>query len=208
MKNNTELMAHQFSERLTAKLTDLPSQFYSSFLYTTTGRNLTHPLTLGAICHVVEMLPDVMHVGVDVRFNEGTNLKFQPDIVGFDDQFNPVLALDYESPNSSDARIPVKDWAPYEKWAASSIRSVPYFVITTLPDIESPDWELRWTATKQYNQNFKGQKEKVRENPFRFWYQHYRTVQSEYDLGRIFMLNIDRGIVRVDREFCIPGTPY
>lgn len=93
----------QFVKDLATEIAALPEDFFSTFRYTTTGNNLTHPVTLGAIVHVARRLPGVVHLGIDVRFNLGDGTKFQPDVVGFDEELGPCLIVDYESPNSSDA---------------------------------------------------------------------------------------------------------
>jgi len=93
-------------------LKSLPAEFCGTFQYTTTGKNLTHPVILGALTHHLRRLPGVRHVGVDVRFNRlSERVKFQPDLVAFSDDAleQPVLIVDYESPNSSDLRLIEKD---------------------------------------------------------------------------------------------------
>lgn len=195
-------MNQQFVNAINLEIASLPESFFGTFQYTRTGNNLCHPLTLGVIARVVADLPAVSHVGIDIRLNQGSGIKFQPDVVGFDKDIHPVLAVDYESPNSSDARIPVKDWLSFANWRKVSGQVIPYFVITTLPDFSSPEWQLRWTASDQYNHAFRGQRTEIQSNPFKFWYKHYRLVAPKYDLKGIYMVNISAGIasiVEIDR---------
>src|SRR5262249_38710257 len=147
------LLADQLAVRLEEEIRDLPDGFLDSFTFTTTGKNLTHPVLLGILVRVVGELPGVRFVGIDVRLNEGRGVKFQPDVVGFDGGLRPVIFLDYESPNSSDARIPTKDVDAYAAWRRVSGSSAPYLIVTTLPEQASPSWELRYTSRGYYNQD-------------------------------------------------------
>ena len=194
-------MKNQFIQALNKEISTLPVGFFSTFRYTTTGNNLCHPLTLGALARVCSGIPTVVHIGIDVRLNERDGVRFQPDVVGYCKKLSPVVAVDYESPNSSDARVPVKDWLPFANWRASSGLDIPYFVVTTLPRCTSLEWELRWTTKGRYNQGFRGQREEIRKSPFEFWYGYYRTVRPQYDLSGICMVNINDGEaswVRID----------
>lgn len=192
------MIQKQFVDGLSKEINTLPEEFYSTFLYTTTGNNLSHPITLGAISRVVQKLPEVVYVGIDLRLNNGKGVKFQPDVVGFSADFRPILIVDYESPNSSDARSPTKDWKPYTEWRGEYVNApVPYFVITTLPKGNCQSWELRHTSKGKYNEKFRGQRENIRSNPFNFWYDYYKTVSVDYDLQNIKMVNIDGGQVEI-----------
>lgn len=194
---NIHKLARWFSEELTNEISHLPSDFFNTFHYTTTGNNLTHPVTLGAISHIIWKFPKVNSIGIDVRLNNRGGTKFQPDIVGFDNRLNPVVVIDYESPNSSDARVPIKDWESYANWLELQKQITPYFVVTTLPTSESPNWELRWVAKDQCNSVFSGERDKIRRNPFEFWYGHYRSQSGKYNLNGIHMINIDSGFAKV-----------
>jgi len=187
-------MIDNICERLAANiqqtLLTVPEGFHDSFAYTTTGRNLCHPITLWIVAKAVESLNDIVKlVGIDVRLNKGGGVKFQPDVVGFkDDGETPILCVDFESPNSSDARIVRKDVEAYLAW---NDKTVPYVIITCLPNRQSPDWELRWTATSQYNSAHVGQREKIRENPFMYWSSFWRSELADKDLSMIRLFNID-----------------
>lgn len=188
--------SRQFARGLEEAISGLPRGFFDTFEYTSRGNNLSHPITVGAIATTLARLYPNQYVGVDVRFNDRSGSKFQPDLVVFDDELRPVLLVDYESPNSSDARVPEKDWRAHGEWAERSGCAASYVVITTLPNENAPKWELRWVSGGQCNAKFKGRRAEVRENPFEFWYRHYRS-QSKLMDGKVKMLNIDRGRVRV-----------
>jgi hypothetical protein len=156
---------------------------------------------LGAISRIVWRISNVTNVGIDVRLNDCGGTKFQPDIVGYDnrdDSYKPVIIIDYESPNSSDARIPTKDWEQYANWPKPENKDIPYFVITTLPNKMSPAWELSWTGKNQCNAPFSGERNKIRLTPFAFWYDHYKKQSGKYNLNGIQMINIDSGSVKVE----------
>src|SRR5258708_1579134 len=104
----------RFAMALERALARLPANFCSGFEYTSTGKNLTHPIIVAEIAKIVADENDVAHVGVDVRLNWQGNeqglqpedkSRFQPDVVGFDKDFHGLIFVDYESPNSSDERI-------------------------------------------------------------------------------------------------------
>lgn len=164
----------------------LPPRFYDSFDYTFTGNNLTHPLTVAVIANAVATHRRIARVGVDVRLG-----RFTPDVVGFTATMEPAVFIDYESPNSSDARIPPKDVDKYRAWCATSKTQVPYVIVTTLPDYASNDWQLRWTTYKKYlNYPFRGRRDEIRKNPFKFWYGIYRKKLRNRDLTGVYFLNI------------------
>src|SRR5438876_797949 len=91
---------------------------FDSFKYTTTGNNLCHSRALGWMAKAAWKLPFAAAVEIDVRFNLGGGVKFQPDLAVRNHEDVVQLVVDFESPNSSDARIPTKDVAPYLAWAA------------------------------------------------------------------------------------------
>lgn len=171
----------------------LPEVFYSTFQYTKTGNNLTHPITVGLIAAAVRKLPRVKFVGIDVKLNEGGS-KFYPDVVAFssiDNEMVPLLIVDYESPNSSDMRIPKKDVAAYRKWVSrSGHENVPYVIITTLPDSESKHWQLRYTTKLNASVKSKKSKAEMRRNPKAFWYKIYKQKITSKLPKDVYFLNI------------------
>ena len=190
---NTEKYADKLSKLLQAKITDFPKGFYDTFKYTQTGNNLTHPITWGILAESLLKIHRIERIGIDVRLNLGDNLKFQPDLIGYDSEFKVVVFVDYESPNSSDARIPTKDIDSYTLWSRRSNEIAPYIIITTLPDNLSPDWELRYTSKNKYNEAFHGMKKRIQKNPCQFWYPHYFKEIGKRKIrdGSIAMININ-----------------
>ena len=186
-------LADNLADRFNSALLNLPLGFFDSFKWTSTGRNLSHPITWGHLFRLLWEVPGTSHVGIDVRLNLGSGIKFQPDLVAMNDECESLLFLDYESPNSSDSRIPTKDVDPYVRWCKETGSSLPYLVITTLPDKPSSEWELRYTAKDYYNAAFKGKASQIRKNPFRFWYDYYRKELSKRNTCSLIMLNINSG---------------
>jgi hypothetical protein len=189
-------IADEIANHLEPLIQRLPEGFFGSFEFTQTGKNLTHPTTLGALSRVLWGLDGVAHVGVDVRLNLGGGVKFQPDLVAMDAKLNPVVAIDYESPNSSDARIPVKDVDAYLAWHRESGIDLPYVIVTTLPDCAASAWELRYTAPGFYNVHFRGRGADICRNPFRFWSQYYIDEFAKREVKYIALLNINGNSVR------------
>ena len=183
--------ADMLARQLQAALKHLPLGFLDTFDYTTTGQNLAHPIVLGYLVRAVWRVRGVAAVGVDVRLNMGGGVKFQPDIVAYDNRFEPLFFVDYESPNSSDARIPAKDVDAYCLWRNQCDKVVPYFIITTLPDAEARGWELRWTASGQCNEAFRGRRAQIRKNPFRFWYSHFRKELRSRKCEGVVFINVN-----------------
>lgn len=188
---------------LSKAIAKLPADFYDSFDYTTTGKNLTHPLTLGILTKILGALDHVTHVGVDVRFNAGKDVKFQPDLVAYEGLTNPTLFVDYESPNSSDARVPEKDVEPYSKWLkaprkepGAPVTEPEYVIVTTLPTRPSPRWQVRYTSRGGYNHEFRNQRKQIRDGPFDFWYRYYRKRLRGEHLRHLRFINIDGKQVR------------
>jgi hypothetical protein len=168
-------LAKKLVRRIASEVAACPlitAAVYDSFEFTCTGENHCHPRTWGLIVKAAWELPRVGAVEIDARLNKGTGLKFQPDVLVRDSRAKITLAIDFESPNSSDARVPVKDVAAYLKWAAHEACPPEYLIITSLPNAPAPHWELRWTARGKYNVGHAPAP--VRMNPFEYWYSFYR----------------------------------
>lgn len=175
----------------------MPDDFYGSFAYTRTGNNLCHPVTLGALASVISTIDGIAYVGIDVRLNGGGGVKFQPDLVGFYEDGSYAIYVDFESPNSSDARVPGKDVSAYLRWAEVA-PTAPYIIVTSLPDVAAPNWELRWTADGYYNEKHRDRRADIRANPFRYWSAAWQKAMAGWDLSHIAFLNISgRKIERV-----------
>jgi hypothetical protein len=184
-------LADQFACLLEAEVQGLPDGFLDSFAYTTTGNNLAHPVVLGSIVRVAWGLPGVHFVAVDLRVNLGGGVKFQPDVAALDDGLNSLLFIDYESPNSSDARVPTKDVDAYIRWRRKTGLDVPYLIVTTLPDKASPSWELRYTSAGWCNQAFQGKRQELAANPFHFWHGHYLAEFAARTMDGVALVNLD-----------------
>ena len=189
--NNASAWGDKVAELLTKTAIDLPDGFFCSFDYTLTGQNLTHPIAWGAIVRGLAA-NDGERVGIDVRLNNGAGAKFQPDIVLFDRSFNPIVCIDYESPNSSDSRIPLKDIQAFISWQAATLSSSAYVIVTTLPDAARPAWEIRYTAGGQYNEGMRPHTLAIRENPFRFWKIRYDAEFARLERHDIAWVNLDQ----------------
>jgi hypothetical protein len=184
-------LADEFAHLLEAAVQHLPDGFLDSFAYTTTGNNLAHPVILGDIVRVAWGLPRVGFVAIDLRVNLGGGVTFQPDVAALDTDFNHLFFIDYESPNSSDARVPTKDVDAYIEWRKKTGLDVQYLIVTTLPDKESASWELRWTSAGCYNEAFRGRWQDVAANPFRFWHSHYLTEFEARTVDGVALVNLD-----------------
>jgi hypothetical protein len=191
MAINFRGLSDKIGKMIEQEIQGLPRGFFDSFRYTKTGNNLTHPVMLGTIPRVLCNFTEVNFVGVDVRLNLGDGTKFQPDVVAYDKNFKHLVFLDYESPNSSDARILDKNVDQYLSWIKESRTNVPYLIITTLPNREVQGWELRYTSKGYPNFPFRNRKEELVKNPFQFWYSYYRSEFSRRDITNIALLNID-----------------
>lgn len=149
------------------------AELFDSFDYTQTGNNFCHPRVWGLLVKAAWSLPEAISVEIDVRFNED-KYKFQPDIAVRNSKAEVFLAIDFESPNSCDTRIPEKDVLAYINWSKElKIKSgVPeYLIITSLPKKKSPTWELRYA--NKGNNNYGHKREEIRKNPFQYWYSYY-----------------------------------
>ena len=189
-------LADRIAAELQAAITNFPAGFYDSFRFTQTGSNFAHPVTWGHLSQIAWQLPDVAHMAIDLRLNLGKDIKFQPDITALNPSFEPLLFIDYESPNSSDARIPSKDVDPYQAWREESNANTPYLIVTTLPNRRIDDWELRYTFRGSCNYAFRGRRAEVCQNPFLFWRAYYIAEFSKRDMQNIAMINVDGANVR------------
>ncbi|MCX6707545.1 MAG: hypothetical protein NT001_05400 [Candidatus Woesearchaeota archaeon] len=188
----TKDLIKKFTELLTKHIQNVPNGFYDKFEYTQTGNNKTHPRTLGFIVKTLSEL-GIDLIDIDSKLNE-KGIKFQPDLIGRDFNEKERIIIDYESPNSSDARIIEKDIEPYLKWVeCTKKRDVPYIIITTLPDKESQKWELKYTSKGYYNEKHKGKKADVQKNPFRYWHNVYEEEIKSKGIksGSIYLVNIN-----------------
>lgn len=188
------ITASYLVQELNQNIQDLPNGFYDTFDYTRDRNNLTHPVTLGILTTIILKDDSIFKLAIDLRLNKGNKIKFQPDIVALNKDLKPLIFFDYESPNSCDCRIPTKDVESYLSWSENDKEIIPYFIITTLPDCESPKWELRYK--KKHNSIFKNRKDDICKNPFNFWYSHYKNALASKNISRISFINISKKIVK------------
>jgi hypothetical protein len=188
--------ADAIAKSISHELASFPSGFFDSFEFTSTGNNYCHPMTWGMLTRIMWAIPDVHQVGVDMRFNEGKDCKFQPDLVAFDAGRKPMLIIDFESPNSSDNRIPEKDVRAYCAWNARRKLDVPYLIVTALPARKTDAWELRYTSRDQCNLGYSGRRSDICQNPFAFWYGVYVKAFKTMCLDNIALINIDGRVAR------------
>ena len=171
--------------------------FYNSFEFTRTGNNLSHPRTLGLLVKACNSLSEVVAVDVDVHLNAGSGVKFQPDLVAWDKDEICTLIVDFESPNSSDARIPGKDVQAYAKWIDFTKCEVPYLIITSLPKVPKGKWKLRMDRDG-CNREHREFVDQIKSSPFTYWYGVYREelekLSKQYHGFRelpLFFANLD-----------------
>jgi hypothetical protein len=185
-------LTHLFIQQLNSELEMCPlvnERFYNSFDYTRTGQNFCHSRTIGLLAKICWSLPDVVVVDVDVHYNLGRRVRFQPDLAAIGQDGIPLVIVDFESPNSSDARIPDKDIMPYVEWVGIARASPAYLIITSLPHIVRPErprfrrtlgpkvfpaWEIRYTSVGWANEAHWQFQEEIKRSPFNYWYTWYR----------------------------------
>lgn len=193
-----------FVQQLNEALADsklISPRFYNSFAYTTTGQNLCHPRTLGLLVRICWSLPDVAAVDVDVHYNLGSGVKFQPDVVAVGQGGVPLLIIDFESPNSSDDRVPSKDVDAYLQWSKKKNITPRYFILTSLPRVvpsepprtrtssgpkrtflkRPPSWELRYYSPGWTNESHVDCKEDILNSPFKHWCESCLASRSYRD---------------------------
>lgn len=183
----------------------LPDELFSTFTHTTTGSNASHPRVWGVCARAAwELAGRDGVVEIDPRLNDRAGLKFQPDILLRSASGAVLLAVDIESPNSSDARLLPKDVDAYVDWVRGERKHghppFPYLVITMLPDAQrdpGTTWELRWSSG--YNHAQAAQTAEICRNPYRFWYGLLARDRSLIDRYPLFFANFDgRALKRVD----------
>ena len=184
----SDLIISAITRHLEWAVKGLPSGFYNSFDYTATGRNVCHSITVGLLVHAVAQVDSVEYVGVDVKLNRGGKIKFQPDVVGFGEDLGHRVYVDFESPNSCDARLPEKDIRKYIKWISDG-RGTPYIIITSLPTKSAPRWPLRYSS--DLNAEHRNSRTEMRANPLNYWSGVWRDELAGADLSHVTLLNID-----------------
>jgi hypothetical protein len=189
-------IVEQFLDALRAVIADvngelLPETLFSTFDYTTTGKNFSHPRVWGACVKAAwELVDDGGIVEIDSRLNN-RSAKFQPDLLVRARDNTVRIAVDIESPNSSDARLFPKDVEAYLGWGTAV--GFPYLVVTMLPrKRRTPgEWQIRWTSPKYYNAGHGAYAADIRANPFDYWYSVLvERVRAHPDHG-VYFANFD-----------------
>jgi hypothetical protein len=100
-----------------------------------------------------------------------------------------LIFIDFESPNSCDARITTYHLRQYLEWVAKRQRGTPYAIVTSLPDGPAR-WQLRYTS--DLNFKHKGNVKEIRDNPFRYWTGVWTNdMRMRPKLSDAFFLNIN-----------------
>jgi hypothetical protein len=101
--------AHQFVHCLAKELAvegDLSDRWYETFDHTFAGHDGCHSRTLEVLRRVCGKMPGVATVTREGRFNLPNGVRFWPDVVGWGRNGRVKVAVDFESPNSSDVARP------------------------------------------------------------------------------------------------------
>lgn len=189
----TKMLINDFKEHFEKAIENVPPGFYDTFEFAESPNNFVHPWTWARIIESFSKIDNVTAVLNDQKQD------FRPDVIVIKNgDFNfssPLLFIDYESPSSSDARIPSKDVGKYIARIEKNIylNKVPYIIITTLPKKESPKWKLKWAGKDGVNKHHKDAEDEILKNPFDYWYSFYRSELKDYGdkLENIHFLNIN-----------------
>ena len=194
------MLIKNFETHFAKAIENVPPEFYGTFDYNESPKNFVHPWTWARIIESFSKIDNVTAVLNDQK------RYFRPDVVVYNKDFDfssPLLYIDYESPSSSDARIPSKDVDKYIAHIEKNINlnKVPYIIITTLPKKESPKWKLKWAGKDGYNnhlystdKNLRAENQKkIQKNPFDYWFSFYRNKLKDCGdkLENIRFLNIN-----------------
>lgn len=109
-------IAIQFVDALnreTAACKLLRPEMFSTQDYTYGVERISHARMIGVIVKAGWSLPGVGAVDVENTFKIAAKCSWKPDVVLRDNDGEVMLAIDFESPNSSDARIEAKDVKPF-----------------------------------------------------------------------------------------------
>ncbi len=149
----------------------LEAAMFDTFKYVATRRCFCHPRTMGFLAKAAWSLPYTAAVEIDVHFNSGNGIRFNPDVVLRDGDGVVRLAVDFESPNSVDPRVIEKDVGAYLRWVGTLAAPMEYLIITSLPS--SPRSRSEWTV--RYYRDADHPKTEVRDNALRYWYSYWRN---------------------------------
>jgi len=143
----------QFIRALKQKLaTDprFPSELFTDYRYVFGPDRRCHTQTIDLVFEAAKSLPGVCSVDGN-RALVRDKPRWKPDAVLWNKRQELLCIIEYESINSSDARILEKDFAGYERWRTTCELSAPLLIITTLPVGPAPHYRLLYTRNDQYN---------------------------------------------------------
>jgi len=175
------------------KNSKVSDEYWSTFKYTSTGNNHCHALTWGLISRALSKIKETKELYIDIHLKAG-KVTLRPDVYAVSNN-GSRLAIDFESPNSSDARVVEKDIVQFLSFLAEGGEIDKYIVVTSLPEKNS-NWELRYTSAGGYNEGHSVHKKKIRKNPKKYWFNFYKKALaahkvSKLSLKRIIFLNMN-----------------
>lgn len=94
-------MKSQVIERLNNEIKSIPSDWFKTWNYVKSPNCYNHPRVIGLLSKILGEINSNGWVGHEFGFGR----RFNPDVIFFDQRNSPQIIIDYESPNSSDARI-------------------------------------------------------------------------------------------------------
>ncbi|MFA6328946.1 MAG: hypothetical protein WCY41_05870 [Candidatus Micrarchaeia archaeon] len=168
-------------------------EYWTTFKYTSTGNNYCHALTWGMIVKVLAGVKETKELYINIPLKPG-KITFRPDTYAVSND-GSRLAIDFESPNSSDARVVKKDVMQFLDFLAEGGGVKEYIVVTSLPE-RSSKWELRYTSAGGCNKGHRLHRKEICKNPKKYWFSFYKKELSKIKapkshLKRILFVNIN-----------------
>lgn len=162
-------------QKIVAVSTEYPAELFTEYRYVLGEDKCCHQKVVSLIKQAAAQIPGVL---ADQQEKElGKAPRWRPDVILRESNSGDVTAIvEYESLNSSDARVLEKDVAGYEAWIGLQRQTIPLLIVTTLPHFHASEYRLLYTnrKTSQYNADHAINDSEVRKNPFRYWYAYYR----------------------------------
>ena len=177
----------------------LPADLFTSYFHLSEKK--CHRIVVDLIEVVGHSLPGVERVTGNKALHSLGRRRWQPDVVLWNNH-RPILVIEYESLNSSDNRVLEKDLDWYSIWASLQAERVSLLIITTLPDFEFANYELRYTSPGQYNFEHRGEVTHIKRNPFQYWFEHFweKMLDSDKELPVTFA-NFSGRQLRIVKEY-------
>jgi len=223
MKNHKELI-NNLCVKLSGEIKSLPvskgKDIFNGSEYIFSDKGVfykrSHSLMISIITKCLwDLLDnDEFLVEIEPQFNykylDEENCKFNPDIAIYRvnkeelepiEKSTPFLFIDYESPNSSDARVMLKDIEPYMYFSEhlkeiENIKTQPiYLIITSHRNYEAEKNDLNRVLAYGYNDDFRKDKYEIHKNPLSYWLAKYFSYISEWkselwSIDEIFIANV------------------